>query len=154
MKEKDNKKASYEKILSAVRHLLDTKGKEAIKDIPGTIQDNMHFWWTGFYWVDDKGENLTLGAYVGPPACELIRKGKGVCGTSWIEDKTIIVPNVEDFPGHIACSSESRSEIVVPIRKEGKVLGVLDIDSRNFNNFDDTDASFLEEISDKISDAL
>ncbi|MBQ9888953.1 MAG: GAF domain-containing protein [Bacteroidales bacterium] len=110
------------------------------------INETMGFLWTGFYYVKD--DRLILGPYFGPPACEMIRKGKGVCGTSWAENRTIIVPDVEEFPGHIACSSLSRSEIVIPLRdSEGNVTGVLDIDSELLDNFDDVDKDWLEKIS-------
>ena len=110
------------------------------------INETMGFLWTGFYYVKD--ERLILGPYFGPPACEMIRKGKGVCGTSWAENRTIIVPDVEEFPGHIACSSLSRSEIVIPLRDSaGNVTGVLDVDSELLDNFDDVDKDWLEKIS-------
>ena len=110
------------------------------------INETMGFLWTGFYYVKD--DRLILGPYFGPPACEMIRKGNGVCGTSWAENRTIIVPDVEEFPGHIACSSLSRSEIVIPLRdSEGNVTGVLDIDSELLDNFDDVDKDWLEKIS-------
>ena len=93
-----------------------------------------------------KEDELVLGPFQGPIACTRIRYGKGVCGTAWKEVRTLIVPDVDQFPGHIACSSESKSEIVIPIVKEGKVIGVLDIDSNILNSFDETDAHYLEEI--------
>lgn len=106
------------------------------------------FWWTGFYRVI--GDQLILGPYQGPPACTRIGFGKGVCGTSWKEDRTVVVPDVELFPGHIACSSESRSEIVVPVREDGRVTAVLDIDSRELGTFDETDAAFLSRITELL----
>ncbi|MBO6238027.1 MAG: GAF domain-containing protein, partial [Bacteroidales bacterium] len=102
-------------------------------------------WWTGFYLV--KGEELVLGPFQGPVACTRIPFGKGVCGTSWARRSTVVVPDVEEFPGHIACSSASRSEIVVPLIRGGEVLGVLDIDSRELATFDDADAAGLEPIA-------
>jgi len=150
----ESRSNSYQKALSEIELRLGKEGPDAVKDIPGILMEHLSFWWIGFYWVDGKEENLVLGSYEGPPACEMIRKGKGVCGTSWMEDKTIIVPDVDKFPGHIACSSASRSEIVVPIRKDGSVSGVLDIDSRYLDNFDSVDASFLEALSKKISEVL
>ena len=87
-----------------------------------------------------------LGPFQGPIACRRIKPGKGVCGTSWIEDKTLIVPNVDEFPGHIACSSDSKSEIVIPIHKEGQLIGVLDVDSDQLNSFDEVDAHFLKQL--------
>lgn len=103
------------------------------------------WWWTGFYRV--VGEELVLGPFQGPVACIRIPFGRGVCGTAWKEDRTVVVPDVEQFPGHIACSSASRSEIVVPLRREGRVVAVLDIDSRDLAAFDDVDAACLERIA-------
>ncbi len=108
------------------------------------IHERMSFFWTGFYRVD--GDSLVLGPFQGPAACFRIGFGKGVCGTAWKEDRTQVVPDVEAFPGHIACSSLSRSEIVVPLRQEGKVTAVLDIDSKELGTFDQTDALWLEKI--------
>lgn len=110
------------------------------------IHETMGFWWTGFYMV--KGDVLQLGVFQGPVACYNIKKGRGVCGTSWQENRTMVVPDVEQFPGHIACSSESRSEIVIPLHDgEGNVIAVLDIDSKELATFDDIDAQWLEEIA-------
>lgn len=109
------------------------------------IHERMGFFWTGFYRVD--GETLVLGPFQGPSACLRIGFGKGVCGTAWKEDRTQVVPDVEAFPGHIACSSLSRSEIVVPVRKNGRVIAVLDIDSKELGTFDPTDALWLEKIA-------
>jgi len=102
------------------------------------------FWWTGFYRVC--GEELILGPFQGPLACTRIPFGKGVCGSAWQREETIVVPNVEKFPGHIACSSESRSEIVVPVWKDGRIVAVLDIDSEKIGTFDNMDRKYLEEI--------
>jgi len=102
------------------------------------------FFWVGFYLV--KGDELVLGPFQGPIACTRIRHGKGVCGSSWAQAKTLLVPDVEQFPGHIACSSESKSEIVVPILKNGAVLGVLDVDSDQLNDFDHDDQIALEKL--------
>ena len=102
------------------------------------------FFWVGFYLVE--GEELVLGPFQGPIACTRIRRGKGVCGSSWAQAATLLVPDVEEFPGHIACSSDSKSEIVVPILKNGQVVAVLDVDSDQFNDFDTTDQQFLEQL--------
>ena len=110
------------------------------------------FFWVGFYMVSE-GE-LVLGPFQGPVACMHIARGKGVCGTCWEQEKTIVVPDVEQFRGHIACSSESRSEIVVPIKNRGEVKGVIDIDSRSLNAFDDIDARYLEQIADIVASQL
>ncbi len=108
------------------------------------IHQAFGFWWTGFYRVAD--EALILGPFQGPIACTRIPYGKGVCGSSWKRRETIVVPDVEAFPGHIACSSASRSEIVVPIFKDSEIIGVLDIDSTDLNCFDETDKVWLEKI--------
>ena len=110
------------------------------------------FFWVGFYMVSE-GE-LVLGPFQGPVACMHIARGKGVCGTCWEQEKTIVVPDVEQFRGHIACSSESRSEIVVPIKNRGEVMGVIDIDSRSLNAFDAIDARYLEQIADIVARQL
>ena len=110
------------------------------------------FFWVGFYMVSE-GE-LVLGPFQGPVACMHIARGKGVCGTCWEQEQTIVVPDVEQFRGHIACSSESRSEIVVPIKNRGEVKGVIDIDSRSLNAFDDIDARYLEQIADIVARQL
>ena len=102
------------------------------------------FFWVGFYLV--QGEELVLGPFQGPIACTRIRKGRGVCGTSWAEARTVLVPDVEEFPGHIACSSDSKSEIVVPILKNGAVVAVLDVDSDQLNDFDEADHAGLEKL--------
>ena len=109
------------------------------------VHERMHFFWTGFYRVI--GNELVLGPFQGPEACFRIGYGKGVCGTAWKEGRTVVVPDVEQFPGHIACSSLSRSEIVVPIRKGGEIAAVLDIDSKELATFDATDALWLEKIA-------
>lgn len=108
------------------------------------LHETFGFWWTGFYRV--VGEELVLGPFQGPMACTRIRKGRGVCGTAWAEEMTQVVPDVDLFPGHIACSSASRSEIVVPVWKERRIIAVLDIDSAQLATFDDTDRRYLEQI--------
>jgi len=105
------------------------------------LRECFGFLWVGFYDVD--GEELTLGEYAGPPACERIKFGRGVCGSAWKEARTIIVPDVEQFPGHIACSRLSKSEIVIPIFKAGRVVSELDIDSEELGTFDEVDAKYL-----------
>ena len=113
-------------------------------NVAAMIHHTFEFWWTGFYRVID--EQLVLGPFQGPLACSRIAYGRGVCGTAWKEQRTQVVPDVEQFPGHIACSSASRSEIVVPLLKDGKVVAVLDIDSEHLSTFDDTDRHWLEKI--------
>jgi len=114
-------------------------------NIASMLHETFHFWWTGFYRVIDGV--LVLGPFQGPLACTRIKRGKGVCGTAWAEQQTIIVPDVDAFPGHIACSSLSRSEIVVPVKRNGEVIAVLDIDSKDLNTFDSTDQKYLEQIT-------
>ena len=110
------------------------------------IHETMGFWWTGFYLVNDNA--LQLGPFQGPVACYSIKRGRGVCGTAWDKNETLVVRDVEQFPGHIACSSLSRSEIVVPLRNgKREVIGVLDIDSKEIGTFDDVDAHWLEQIA-------
>ena len=106
------------------------------------LHETFGFWWTGFYRVI--GNDLVLGPFQGPLACTRIAYGRGVCGTAWKERRTIVVPDVEEFPGHIACSSASRSEIVVPVFQNGEIIAVLDIDSAELNTFDETDTKYLE----------
>mgnify|MGYP003289877816 CR=1 FL=1 len=118
-------------------------------NVAASLWETFRFWWVGFYRVIDN--ELVLGPFQGPLACTRIRKGRGVCGTSWEEARTIIVPDVEQFPGHIACSSASRSEIVVPILKDGVVIGVLDVDSEYLATFDETDALWLEKVAQLIA---
>ena len=113
-------------------------------NVAAMLHETFGFWWTGFYRV--VGEELVLGPFQGPMACTRIRKGRGVCGTAWAEETTQVVPDVDRFPGHIACSSASRSEIVVPVWKDKKVIAVLDIDSAQLATFDDTDRRYLEQI--------
>lgn len=115
-----------------------------LANVSALIHREFGFWWTGFYRVCD-GE-LVLGPFQGPVACTHIPYGKGVCGSSWQRSETIVVPDVEEFPGHIACSSESRSEIVVPVWKDGAIIAVLDIDSERTDTFDQTDKVWLEKI--------
>jgi L-methionine (R)-S-oxide reductase len=115
-----------------------------LANITGALKEQFNWFWVGFYLV--KEEQLVLGPFQGPVACTRINKGRGVCGTSWAKAETLIVPDVEKFPGHIACSSLSRSEIVVPLLKDGNVWGVLDVDSELLDQFDETDKKFLEMI--------
>lgn len=115
-----------------------------LSNIAAALKQTMNFWWVGFYVV--KENQLVLGPFQGPIACTRIDFGKGVCGTSWKERKTILVPNVEEFPGHIACSSASKSEIVLPAFKNEEVALVLDVDSDKLNDFDEADKTALEKV--------
>ena len=117
------------------------------------LKEAFDFWWVGFYFVKQTrdSQQLVLGPFQGPLACTRINYGKGVCGTAWKQKQTIIVPNVDEFPGHIACSSLSKSEIVVPVVRNGEVVAVLDIDSKDLNTFSFTDKEYLEDILGKIN---
>ena len=119
-----------------------------LANISAALKEQFDWLWVGFYLV--KNNELVVGPFQGPVACTRIKKGKGVCGTSWEQKKTLIIEDVEDFPGHIACSSLSKSEIVVPIIRENEVVAVLDCDSKLLGDFDETDKFFLEEIIKEI----
>lgn len=142
-----DKEATYQLLVKQVESLIEGENNPVgqLANAAALLHETMGWWWTGFYLVKD-GE-LQLGPFQGPIACYRIKKGRGVCGTAWQEDRTIVVADVEQFPGHIACSSLSRSEIVVPLHDaSGNVIGVLDIDSKELSTFDDIDARWLEEI--------
>jgi GAF domain-containing protein len=136
----------YQNLYKQLESLLsgETDQIANMANMAALIHETFGLWWTGFYIV--KGEQLVLGPFQGPIACTRIPYGKGVCGTSWKRQETIVVPDVEEFPGHIACSSLSRSEIVVPIFSDNKVYAVLDIDSKELATFDDIDKEWLEKI--------
>lgn len=146
-----NKIEKYEELLARLASLLEgeTDVIAQMANMAAEIHRTFSFWWTGFYRVvepagADAAAELILGPFQGPLACMHIAYGRGVCGTAWKQDRTVVVEDVEQFPGHIACSSESRSEIVVPVHAGGKVVAVLDIDSENLSTFDSTDALYLE----------
>lgn len=141
------KEEQYEGILPQIKGVLEGESN-LIANLANTaaiLKEQFNWWWVGFYLVDSP-EELVLGPFQGPLACTRIKKGKGVCGGAWEQAKTLIVPDVEAFPGHIACSSASRSEIVVPVIRNGQVVAVLDVDSEYLNHFDETDQIFLEKI--------
>ena len=142
----EEKEKQYELLLKQAQALVkdETNLIANLSNLSSLIHFTFGFWWTGFYFVD--GRQLVLGPFQGPLACTRIPYGRGVCGTAWAEKRTIVVPDVEQFPGHIACSSESRSEIVVPIFKDGEVWAELDIDSKETNTFDEIDKQWLERI--------
>ena len=133
----------YKQIVAVVEREADTIANMA--NIAAMMHSTFSFWWTGFYRVI--GEELVLGPFQGPLACSRIAYGRGVCGTAWSTGQTQVVPDVEQFPGHIACSSLSRSEIVVPVRSGEDIVAVLDIDSEDLATFDDTDREWLEKIA-------
>ena len=141
-----NKTEKYQQLYKQLESLLDGESDQIanMANMAALIHETFGFWWTGFYIVKD--EQLVLGPFQGPVACTRIPYGKGVCGTAWQRQETIVVPDVEEFPGHIACSSLSRSEIVVPIFADGSVYAVLDLDSKELATFDQTDKEWLEQI--------
>lgn len=145
------KEEQYEALLPQIKGLVEGESDliANLANIAGALKEQFNWLWVGFYIV--RGEELVLGPFQGPVACTRIRYGKGVCGSSWKEERTLIVPDVEKFPGHIACSSLSKSEIVIPVIRENKVKAVLDVDSTALNEFDSTDQKYLELIIDLIN---
>ena len=142
-----SKEEKYQYLLPQIKSLIDgeTDLIANLANVSAALKSSFNFFWVGFYLI--KEDKLVLGPFQGPIACTRISYGKGVCGTAWKEEKTMIVPNVDAFPGHIACSSESKSEIVVPLfNKDKKIIGVLDVDSDYLNAFDEIDAEYLEEM--------
>lgn len=141
-----SKEEQYRALIPQIKGLVsgETDLVANLANIAAALKEQFHFFWVGFYLV--KEDELVLGPFQGPVACTRISKGRGVCGASWAQANTIIVPDVEKFPGHIACSSISKSEIVIPLFKNNEVWGVLDVDSDQYNSFDETDAQFLQEI--------
>jgi L-methionine (R)-S-oxide reductase len=141
-----DKEEKYNTLLPQLEQLV--KGESDLianlSNIAAALHQTMNFFWVGFYLV--KGDQLVLGPFQGPIACTRISLGKGVCGTSWQKKETIVVPDVEKFPGHIACSSSSKSEIVLPALKKGEVFLVLDVDSDQLNDFNEADKSYLERV--------
>ena len=142
----DSKAEKYEVLYKQIKELVGYETDEIanMANISSMIHETFGFLWTGFYRV--VGEELVLGPFQGPLACSRIKFGKGVCGTAWKEECSLVVPDVEQFPGHIACSSLSRSEIVVPVLSDGVIVAVLDIDSRELSTFDEEDRFWLEKI--------
>lgn len=136
----------YEALLPQIASVVEDESDMIanMANIASMLHEAFGFWWTGFYRVLDGV--LVLGPFQGPLACTRIKLGKGVCGTAWQQAQTIVVPDVDQFPGHIACSSASRSEIVVPVKIKGEVVAVLDIDSAELNTFDETDKVYLERL--------
>ena len=147
----DNKAEMYRQLLPQLKALIDGESSliANLANVAAALRQTFGFFWVGFYLVDDN--ELVLGPFQGDVACTRIGFGKGVCGTAWEKAETIIVPDVDAFPGHIACSSQSRSEIVVPIKKSGKVVAVLDVDSTLLDDFDETDQRGLESIANLLS---
>jgi L-methionine (R)-S-oxide reductase len=146
-----SKKEKYEALLPQLVALVEGESDIIANtaNIVSALKEAFSFFWIGFYFVKSKNgsEDLVLGPFQGPPACVRIAKGKGVCGTAWQKKSTIIVPDVDQFPGHIVCSTMSRSEIVVPVMKGNDVFAVLDVDSTQLSDFDATDEFFLNEVA-------
>ena len=154
------KEEQYKELVAQVAAVVagETDMIANMANVAAILHEAFRFWWTGFYRVQNTDRfaervqtELVLGPFQGPLACTRIPFGKGVCGTAWAKNETVIVPNVHEFAGHIACSSESNSEIVVPVRQNGEVIAVLDIDSKDFDTFDETDQKYLEKIVDCLS---
>jgi len=141
-----DKKSQYESLIPQIKALMTGEHNLVanLGNITAALKEQFNWLWVGFYWVE--GDELVLAPFQGPVACTRIKKGRGVCGTSWEKGITLIVDDVEKFPGHIACSSASRSEIVVPVFQNGQIVGVLDVDSTELAHFDAIDQTYLEEI--------
>ncbi|MFM7711130.1 MAG: GAF domain-containing protein [Ferruginibacter sp.] len=141
------KQEQYEQLLPQIRALMTGEPNRIanLANIAAALKEQFNWLWVGFYLVEN--DELVLGPFQGPIACTRIRYGKGVCGTCWAKKETVIVPDVAQFPGHIACSSRSKSEIVIPLMHEGTVWGVLDVDSETMNAFDTIDATYLGQLA-------
>lgn len=148
------KEEQYKNLIPQLKALVEGERNSVanLANITAALNETFRFFWVGFYLVE--GDELVLGPFQGPIACTRIRKGKGVCGAAWEQAQTLVVPDVDAFPGHIACSSLSKSEIVVPIIKDSKVIAVLDVDSENLNTFDETDAHYLTQICQWLSSII
>ena len=141
-----NKTEAYQSILPQIKALIsyETDLIANMGNMAAALKEQFHFFWVGFYLV--KGDELLLGPFQGPVACTRIPKGEGVCGTAWEKGEVLIVPDVDAFPGHIACSSASKSEIVLPVYRNKEIIAVLDVDSAELNSFDEVDQQYLTEI--------
>lgn len=141
-----SKEEQYKALIPQIKGLLEGENDliANLANVTAALKSQFNFFWVGFYLIKDS--ELVLGPFQGPIACTRIKKGRGVCGSSWEREETIIVDDVEKFPGHIACSALSKSEIVVPLFKNNEIIGVLDVDSENYASFDEVDALYLKEI--------
>lgn len=148
------KQEKYETLLPQIASVIEDEPDMIanMANVAAMLHETFRFWWTGFYRV--QGDQLVLGPFQGPLACTRIAKGRGVCGTAWNNAETVVVKDVLQFPGHIACSSVSRSEIVVPMVHNGEVVGVLDIDSEKISTFDDMDVLYLKKVVEILSKKL
>jgi L-methionine (R)-S-oxide reductase len=151
----EEKGARYALVGDQIKAFLsgETNTYAKLANVAAILMDGFEFFWVGFY-LKDNEEELVVGPYQGPLACTRIRKGKGVCGSSWELNKTIVVPDVTKYPGHIACSTTTKSEIVIPMYKNGNFIGVLDVDSDQLDHFTSTDAGGLEHICKILADSL
>nr|WP_294870093.1 GAF domain-containing protein [uncultured Pedobacter sp.] len=141
-----SKEEQYRSLIPQIKALISGENDQIanLANIAAALKEQFKWFWVGFYLV--KGDELVLGPFQGPVACTRIKKGKGVCGASWEQAETLIVPDVDAFPGHIACASASRSEIVLPVFNKNEIIGVLDVDSEYLSHFDEIDAKYLKEI--------
>lgn len=148
---KGTKEEQYQSLLPQIKGLITGEDNliANLANIAAALKEQFNFFWVGFYLVENN--QLVLGPFQGPVACTRIAYNRGVCGTAWAKEETIIVPNVDEFPGHIACSSLSKSEIVIPIFQEGKCIGILDVDSDQLDAFDHVDAKYLQEVLNYLS---
>jgi GAF domain-containing protein len=149
-----NKEEVYLALLPQIKALVTGESNLTanLANISAALKQTFNWWWVGFYLIENN--ELVLGPFQGPIACTRIKKGKGVCGASWLNQQTIVVPDVEKFPGHIACSVASKSEIVVPIIKNNIVIGVLDCDSEQLNHYDEIDRIYIEQLCLMIADLI
>jgi len=149
-----DKKTRYEELIPQIIGLIQGESDliANLANISAALHEAMGFFWVGFYIVREN--ELVLGPFQGPVACTRIARGKGVCGAAWDEDRTIVVEDVDQFPGHIACSSASRSEIVIPVHRQGKVCMILDVDSDKLADFDDTDRTYLEQLMRELENII
>jgi len=154
LKSGDTKAEQYETLIQQLIHLIgDEKNAIAnLANVAAGLKEFFGFFWVGFYLVENT--ELVLGPFQGPVACTRIAYGRGVCGSAWKQNKSLLVPNVEDFPGHISCSSLSKSEVVIPLLKNDSIIAVLDVDSDALNDFDEVDVLYLEKLCDWLSTVL
>lgn len=147
---KGSKEEQYQSLLPQIKAIIEGEPDliANLANIAAALKEQFNWWWVGFYFV--KNDELVLGPFQGPVACTRIKKGRGVCGSAWQQAQAIIVPDVEQFPGHIACSSFSKSEIVLPVIRNEKVIAILDVDSDHLNYFSETDAHYLQQIINEI----
>jgi L-methionine (R)-S-oxide reductase len=145
---------TYEEIIPQIKALIagELDIVANLANVAAVLKEAFDFFWIGFYFV--KGNELVLGPFQGPVACTRIQKGKGVCGLAWLDKKVIVVPDVDQFPGHIACSSQSKSEIVLPVFKNGEVHLILDIDSDKADDFSEIDEKYLKEIIQIVEEVI